>query len=69
MAYKKACKEQEECACELGKANEAPVNYRGDDRNPPKAKAVHKSNEPSAHGNKAVAPVINQVFQLYSNFS
>ena len=33
----------------------------------PKVKAVLKASEASTHPNKAVLPVVNQVFQLHSN--
>jgi hypothetical protein len=43
------------------------VNSMGEDENPLKAKGVQKATEASTHAKEAVAPIINQVFQLYSN--
>jgi hypothetical protein len=67
VVYDKASKDQEECAKTLTKANEALVNYKGEDTDLFKAKVVQKTNESSTHANEAVSPIIDQVFWLYSN--
>jgi 3-hydroxy-3-methylglutaryl CoA synthase len=68
MAYERTIKDQEECTQKLTMANEALANYKGDDANLPKAKAIQKANETSTYTSEAVAPIISQVFQLNSNF-
>ena len=52
---------------ENDKANEALANYAREDLNPPKANAAQKATKTSTCATEAVAPIINQLFQLYSN--
>jgi len=66
-AYEKADTDKEECIQELTKTTEALANYRGEDMNPPKEKAVQKATEASTCSDEAVVSIVNQVFQLYSN--
>ena len=52
----------------LTMANEALANYKGDVVNPLEDKAVQKDTEASTCTNEALAPIINQVFQVNSSF-
>ncbi len=65
--YDKACKKEEECIKRLQKAHEVFDDYQGSDENPPEKRAVNKANEATTKASKAVKPIINQVFSLYSN--
>ena len=66
-AYEKAIKDKEECTQKLTKATEALLNYKGEDKNAPKARAGQKDTVACTHVSKAVELIISQVFQLYSN--
>jgi len=51
----------------MTKATEALENYKGEDENSPKEKAVQKATEAGTNADAAIESIINQVFQLYSN--
>lgn len=69
MDYEKGFKELEECARKLRNADEALVNCKGEDVNPPEAKAVQKATETNTCVIKAVVPIINQIFSSTLAFS
>lgn len=58
---------EKECTYKLSKDNKALVSFMGEEVNPPIAKAILKATDASTCMNKAVALIINQVFQLHSD--
>ena len=66
-AYEQARKEDKEAEKKLVKATEAYSNYQGMDENPPEKNALETATDAKTRTNKAIVPVIGQVFMLYSN--
>ena len=66
VANDTACKEDKEAECKLVKATDAYSSYQGTDENPPEKKTLKMANEAKTCTSKAIAPVIGQVFMLYS---